>query len=451
MGAKTAVRSAGLQSGVSCGATEVAPYVLLAILALALSVAACSSRPGREAASPPSLTVADEVVRLGISGATNAGAGVAASGDRVVVTWAATVGEKTNVYAATSLDEGRTFAGPVRVNDVGGDARMSGEQAPRITLGRDLAIGWVSRLGGQSSIRVARSTDDGRSFAPARSLHPPALAGLRGWPSFTMGDGDVVHAAWLDTRQAAAENAAHAAHGSTAHQAAQGHHGSTRQDLFHASASADGTWTETTVATDVCFCCKTAVTTAPDGVVYVAWRHVYPTNLRDIAVAHSGDGGRTFSEPVRVSEDHWQIDACPEDGPSIAVTDDGVLHVAWPTMLQDGDQKKAVFYASSSDGGRTFSPRVRIDQAGEKVHAGHPQIARAGGRVFVVWDETTGTGFRIQLREVGPAAGVGSIATLSDDGSATYPAIAGTRSSVVAAWTRRSAGQSEIVVRRIGR
>jgi len=132
------------------------------------------------------------------------------------------------------------------------------------------------------------------------------------------------------------------------------------------------------------------------------------------------------------------------------VTDGCVLRLAWSTLLQEGDQKKAVFYASSSDGGRTFSPRVRIDQAGEKVHAGHPQIAKAGGRVFVAWDETTGTGFRIQLREVGSAAGVGSIATLSDDESATYPALAVTRSSVVAAWTRRAKTSSEIVVRRVG-
>ena len=154
--------------------------------------------------------------------------------------------------------------------------------------------------------------------------------------------------------------------------------------------------------------------------------------------------------PVRVSEDHWEIDACPEDGPSIAVTDDGVLHVAWPTMLQEGVQKKAVFYASSTDGGRTFSSRVRIDQAGEKVHAGHPQIAKAGARVFVAWDETTGSGFRIQLREVGAADRPAPIVTLSDDGSATYPAIAATQASVVVAWTRRSSGGSEIVVRRVG-
>ncbi len=413
------------------------------VLALSVGAGACSR--GRDVAAPSVLGVADDIARLGTSGAANAGAGVAASADRVVVTWAATTGEETNVYAAVSADRARTFAAPVRVNDIGGDARMSGEQAPRVALGRDLAVGWVSRLGGQSSIRIARSADGGQSFAPARALHPPGLAGLRGWPSFTMGEGDAVHAAWLDTRQAAAGHAAHPAPA----EAHQGHHGSTRQDLFHATFSLDGTWTDTTIATGVCFCCKTAITTTSNGDVYVAWRHVYPTNLRDIAVARSSDGGRTFSAPVRVSEDHWEIDACPEDGPSIAVTDDGVLHVAWPTMLQEGVQKKAVFYASSTDGGRTFSSRARIDQAGEKVHAGHPQIAKAGARVFVAWDETTGAGFRIQLREVGAAGRPAPIVTLSDDGSATYPAIAATSSSIVAAWTRRSAGQSEIIVRRI--
>lgn len=151
-----------------------------------------------------------EAIRLGIAGATNAGAGVAASGDRVVVSWAATTGDETNVYAAVSTNQGRTFAGSVRVNDIDGDARMAGEQAPRVTLGQDLAIAWVSRLDGQSSIRVARSTDGGQTFASARSLHPPRLAGLRGWPSLTMGEGGAIHAAWLDTREAAAEKAAHA-------------------------------------------------------------------------------------------------------------------------------------------------------------------------------------------------------------------------------------------------
>jgi hypothetical protein len=413
------------------------------VVALLLA-AGCSSN--RVTGSPPALTAAGDAVQLGLAGATNAGAGVAASDGRVVVTWAATEGDRTNVFAATSPDDGQTFAAPVRVNDIDGDARMSGEQAPRASFGHDLLVGWISRLGGQSSIRVSRSTDSGRTFTPARTVHASKLAGMRGWPSFALGDGDVVHAAWLDTREAAAKPAAHAAspegHG--------GHHGSTRQDLYHAFATPGGTWSETTIATDVCFCCKTAVTTGRDGTVYVAFRNVYPTNFRDMAVARSTDGGKTFSAPVRVSEDQWQIDACPEDGPSLAVTDDGVLHIAWPTMLQQSEPTKAVFYASSSDGGRTFTPRVRVDQAAAKIHAGHPQIATAGGRVFVTWDETTGTGFRIQLREVGPAAASNPAVTLSDDASASYPAIAATQTAVVVAWTRRSEGISEIVARRVG-
>jgi hypothetical protein len=83
---------------------------------------------------------------------------------------------------------------------------MSGEQAPRVTVGHDLAIGWVSRRGGQSAIRVARSPDGGRSFATARSLTPPGLPGMPGWPSFILGAEDVVHAVWLDARVAATEN-----------------------------------------------------------------------------------------------------------------------------------------------------------------------------------------------------------------------------------------------------
>ena len=359
-----------------------------------LTLAACTPQRQTNDAAARSVLVPDEVTgQLGVSGATNAGAGVTAVDDRVVVTWAATTGDRTDVFAATSVDDGRTFLAPVRVNDIAGDARMSGEQAPRASFSRkapasfrhDLIVGWISRLGGQSSIRVARSTDSGRTFAPARTVHASKLAGMRGWPSFALSDGDVVHTAWLDTREAASKPAVHAAspegHG--------GHHGSTRQDLYHAFAAPGGTWAETTIATDVCFCCKTAVATGLDGTVYVAFRNVYPTNFCDTAVARS------------------------------------------------------------TDGGKTFTPRVSVDQAPEGIHAGHLQVAASGTRVFATWDETTGAGYRVQLREVGSNATSSEVLTVSDAPSALYPAIAATDHTVVTAWTERSAERSRIVVRRI--
>jgi hypothetical protein len=38
-------------------------------------------------------------------------------------------------------------------------------------------------------------------------------------------------------------------------------------------------------------------------------RHLFDGGVCDIAVAHSTDDGRTFSSPVRVSPDNWNIDA----------------------------------------------------------------------------------------------------------------------------------------------
>ena len=67
-----------------------------------------------------------------------------------------------------------------------------------------------------------------------------------------------------------------------------------RQDVYPPSSQADGSTAEAHVAHDVCFCCKTAVGIGPSGRVYVAWRHIFPESIRDIALAISEDAGRTF-------------------------------------------------------------------------------------------------------------------------------------------------------------
>ena len=83
----------------------------------------------------------------------------------------------------------------------------------------------------------------------------------------------------------------------------------------------------------VCYCCKTAIATDTSGGVYAAWRHVYEGNVRDIAFTKSSDGGRTFAPPVRVSDDNWVLDGCPENGPSMIVDADARVHVVWPTLV----------------------------------------------------------------------------------------------------------------------
>jgi hypothetical protein len=151
---------------------------------------------------------------------------------------------------------------------------------------------------------------------------------------------------------------------------------------------------------------------------------------------------------VRVSEDKWAIDGCPDDGPSIGVDARGVVHVAWPTLVSES-AGKGVFYANSTDGGRTFSLRTRVDGEGG---AAHPQIGVAGERVLVAWDQARGDGTRaVVTREIVPTSRrpprLGPRTTFGKD--ASYPSVAATADGAVLTWTEQTAEGSDIRVLRV--
>ena len=193
-----------------------------------------------------------------------------------------------------------------------------------------------------------------------------------------------------------------------------------KSGLYYATAGKAAS-TERELAPGVCYCCKTALAIGPDGSVYAAWRHVYPGNFRDMAFTSSRDGGRTFAPPVRVSEDGWAINGCPDDGPALAVDRSGAVHLVWPTVIDGPNPEGALFYATTRDG-RTFTARTRIPSSGAG-RPSHPQIVVDGrGRVVVAWDESV-NGRRVAVaREVkgqsGRAWSLARSSTLSTDGPA---------------------------------
>ena len=378
-------------------------------------------------------------IELAVAGRSGAHVTLAADGDRVAAVWAATGSGGTDIFLAVSDDAGRTFAPPVRVNDIDGDASVGGEQPPRVVLeGNSADVVWVSKRAGVRGIRAAASTNAGRSFAPARWITSGDLTGMRGWESAAPGADGVVHAVWLDGRAASSSNPGPAA---PAVPGGAHRHGAARQDIYHAMWKGDGAPIETAVASNVCFCCKTAIVTRGAD-VFVAWRHLFPGGVRDIALARSSDGGRTFPEPTRVSEDNWRIDACPDDGPAMTVDDDGVLRLAWPTLVEEGGASRiAIFASTSRDGGATFSPRTRVD--GAAGGAAHPRIATGrAGRSAVVWDELAEGSRRVMFR----LTDGGTPAVVSTGRIASYPAIAAAGDGFVVAWTDQSEQLSTIRV-----
>src|SRR4030095_5412887 len=108
-----------------------------------------------------------QVSRLAVGGTTGSRLSLGASRQPVDGVGAATTESRTNIYAAVSHDGGARFSPPIRVNDVDGDARVSGEQAPRVAIWKDLVVvTWSSRLTGESRVRMSQSNDGGQSFLP---------------------------------------------------------------------------------------------------------------------------------------------------------------------------------------------------------------------------------------------------------------------------------------------
>ena len=405
-----------------------------------------------------SLSAANASIALGVKGRGNATPTIAAEGPFVAVAWGGTEPSgTTDVFAGVSRDGGRTFGAPVRVNGVAGDARVNGEQPPHVALvpraGHDPAIVVVWTTKGDAGTRLlqARSDDGGRSFSTAALVPGTDAPGNRGWEGIAVEPGGRVDAVWLDHRELANDSSMAASHHDHASSKPDGVAMAQHSKLFFAAL--DGTTAPHAVAGGVCYCCKTALAAGAGGTIYAAWRHVYPGNLRDMAFTMSRDGGRTFSPPVRISEDKWMLEGCPDDGPSIAVDANKRIHVVWPTLVSGdapgAEPTIALFYAMSTDG-RTFTPRLRIPVEGL---AHHPRIAvSSSGTLTAVWDESSSGSRRVAFAQAvvdGGGQPRFRRQALTTTGAAIYPAVAIGADSIVVAWTSGASATASIQVARL--
>jgi hypothetical protein len=236
------------------------------------------------------------------------------------------------------------------------------------------------------------SHDGGQTFGDPVKVNDDVLPASHGMHSLAVGKNGEVFVSWLDerslrTRESAAddpeisegfyilkvhnvpgENANHQEHKAAPEEAAE-----PNSEVYFA-VSRDGGKTfsrNRRIAGDVCPCCKTAMAVAPDGKLYLSWRQVLPGSFRHIAVAASDNGGETFDQPVVVSDDKWQINACPMSGASMAAGVGGSLEIVWYTAGSAGEA--GLYRAESNDGGRTFGPRILV---GPEAVSGSPVLLK---------------------------------------------------------------------------
>jgi hypothetical protein len=144
------------------------------------------------------------------------------------------------------------------------------------------------------------------------------------------------------------------------------------------------------VADHSCECCRIALAADTDGQPVAFWRHVFDGSERDHAWARLTPDGKPG--PIRrATFDAWKVDACPHQGPSLAIThqaNGAIRHAVWFNMV--GGEGR-VFYGRLRDG------RVEGQRALPDVRAEHADIAAAGARVWIVWKSFDGAHTSIRM------------------------------------------------------
>ena len=246
------------------------------------------------------------------------------------MTWAGFVnGTFLHIFFSRSTDQGSTFSPPLLISEPGVSEGISA--IPMAGPGGEIYVVWGDILSGISTgvIWFDRSFDGGTTWLP----HDVRVA---------------------DVQQPQFENPAFANLGLSANAADRS------QGAFR-------------------------------GRLYVAWPDGRFGDA-DILLSSSTDRGATWSTPIRVNDDVVGNGA-DQAGPWVSVDARGRLHVTFLDAREDpAGTRYAMYLATSTDGGTTFGPNVRVSDGlypggGFQSLREYTGAAIAGVRVHPIWPD----------------------------------------------------------------
>jgi hypothetical protein len=380
--------------------------------------------------APPKVSWAAAIERLPSPAAPNSGQPQLSSSARgLLLSWLERDGPKATLRFAEHSAAG--WSAPRDVAS-GSDWFVNWADVPSVVRLADgqLAAHWLQKSGQDTyayDVRLAYSTDDGRTWSPSFTPHSDGTRTEHGFASLFQMPGTGLGVAWLDGR--ATKPGSHGAHGSDA--AAM----SVQFGVFGRD------WKQTSeipIDLRVCECCPTTVAVTSEGPI-VAYRDRSENEVRDISISRREKG--KWTEPKTIHADAWRIEACPVNGPMLSARGRKAA-VAWFTA--QGDQPRA-FVAFSKDAGRTFGSPIRLDDAGS---LGRVDVELApDGTAYASWIEFSDQRAQFRVRRVdasGTRSPAVTVSALPGGRASGYPRIGLDGDRLIFAWTESENGLSRV-------
>jgi hypothetical protein len=392
-------------------------FVASAFAGLAIGTWSCA----RESAPPqPPIAWPPQVERLeSPAGPASAQPQLSASEHGVVLSWLENAGSMTTFKFAQRTATG--WSEPLAIASRR-DYFVNWADVPSVVrlADRTLVAHWLQETGQHSyayDVRLARSSDDGRTWSAPFSPHPDGTQNEHGFVSMYDVRGAGLGIVWLDGRAMKAP--------AVADEDATG-------DMSLRAAVFDREWkqvSEDAIDLRVCECCPTSAAATSDGVI-VAFRDRAADETRNIAVTRLVGG--KWTEPKPVHDDKWQINGCPVNGPAVSAAGRTVA-IAWFTVQDDQGQARLAF---SQDSGAHFGEPIRVDDAGSLGRVDVDLLL--DGSAVVSWIELAGNEAAFKFRRIeanGQRSAAVTVADIGANRNSGYPRMARRGNELLFAWT----------------
>src|SRR6267143_956690 len=280
---------------------------------------------------------------------------------------------QSDVFFSKSMDGGRTWSSPFKVNnDIGAAAQL--EPSLFVDHNRAIYVAWTDSRNGNQDIFFSKSTDGGLSFSANVRVNDNT-ANFQTQPDIAVDSTGLIHAVWTDGRNI----------------------GSTGPDIYYANSTDGGLSfnpsqrvNNDAVAAEQG---EPAIAVAPDRSVYIVWTD--PRNAArstDIYFSKSTDLGATWSPNFFVNDD---VGNRAQSAPDVAVDGAGNIYVAWSDS-RDLNTGPDIYAARSTNGGASFTANVKVNDDAGATYQGSPSLAVNAGRVHAAWSDerTRGSSWR---------------------------------------------------------